>query len=213
MAQTGERPAATYIKNYISTRLNATRLNTTPLYEAIRYDNIWFEKFPPNLHEWSRGAPDFVLPVEYDAKPIYFKTEIKLKDQEYRKTQWGGITPNGSIVPNYGCASYYLDVVPVYKNMKDFCQKSGVPTSKFIIAFGNPTTNAYHLITLASIDYLLINGWNSTPIAIFAEGYGQPAYLIPKNATMALDKLTPNDFLAMSMHQVIMPPCSPVATE
>jgi hypothetical protein len=200
MAEAGEELAATYIKNYIEAQFSPTQLHN-----PIRYDNLWFESFPPENNEWVKGVPDYVLAIETAGGAQYFKTEIKLKVQEFRKTSRGGTTTKGSYVPNYGCSSYYLDVTPVHSNMVLFCNQTNIPASKFIIAFINPDEADYRLITLEEINNLLSNGWNGTPIATFAEGYGQPAYLIPKDATRALNTLTQNDLLALAMNYVVIP--------
>lgn len=202
MAEEGELPAATYILNYIKSIIGETG-NTEPL----RYDTLWFEKYPLDQveNEWVKGTPDFILPIQNNGNAKYFKTEIKIKAQEFRKTQYGGTTGKGSFVPRYGCASFYLDVEPVYRNMIDFSQRTGLPKSKFIIAFVNEENTEHYLITLEQIETLLTNGWNGIDIATFWEGYGQKAYLIPKDATKALNTFNSETLLDLAMDSSILP--------
>lgn len=200
MAEAHEGPAAAYIKNYIETQFLPAQSHN-----PIRYDNLWFEAFPPEENAWVRGAPDFVIAIETADGTRFFKTEVKLKDQEFRMTARGGTTRKGSSIPNYGCVSYYLDVTPVHSNMVEFCERSGIHPSNFIVAFINIADNEYQIITLNEINNLISNGWNNVPLAIYGEGYGQRAYLIPKDATRALNTLSQNDLLSMAMNNAALP--------
>lgn len=202
MAEAGELPAAKHIADYIGSIFNVEEGQ-----EPIRYDNIWFNQYPMEEveNEWVKGVPDYAIPIHQPAKQLFYKVEIKLKAQEFRKTQYGGTTPKGSVVPRYGCPSFYLDVEPVYRNMTNFCDNSGLPTSKFIIAFVSTENNSYHLITLDQVTKLIKNGWNGHSIATFYEGYGQRAYLIPKNATKTLDRFNKEELLQLSIDTVIRP--------
>ena len=128
------------------------------------------------------------------SKEKYILVEIKLKSQEYRKTSIGGATRNGSIVPNYGCNSYYLDVIPVHRNMNDFVLKTNNKPSAFIIAFVKEDFSEINIISLAKINKMIKSGWNQNgqniDLCIYGEGYGKKAYLIPKDATTNGDKIT-----------------------
>ena len=169
-----------------------------------RYDKKWLNE---NI-EWTKGCPDYKVKIEFTSEQVLL-FEVKIKNKEFLKTLTGGATRNGSVVPNYGCTSYYLDVEPVYKNMNDFCINTKISSNSFVIAFVKaPNTNQENteirVISLAKLNYLLQhnNGnkeWNNQPICYFKEGYGQGTYLIPKTATTDLDKLTIVDIQKMTM--------------
>ena len=93
-----------------------------------RFDELWFEAYSPDENEWVKGCPDFIGSLTHRETRFLF-IELKIKDDGiFRKTCTGGATKNGSVIPNYGCQSFYLDIVPVYRNMKDFCLKTSLPT-------------------------------------------------------------------------------------
>jgi len=191
MAKSGEEKAIKVICNLFAKILDVPRNNI----KYKRLDNIWFESCDINNHEyeWVKGAPDFVIKIFLPEKK-YISVEIKLKSQEYRKTTSGGITKNGSIIPNYGCSSYYLDVVPVYKNMNDFVSKTDRKYPSFVIAFVKDDFSEVNFISLSMINKIIKGGWNNDgkniDICIYGEGYGRDTYLIPKDATTKGGKLT-----------------------
>lgn len=153
-----------------------------------RLDDIWFEHNDINLaeNEWVKGVSDYLITIVLNQKK-YLLVEIKLKSEEYRKTMYGGTTRNGSRVSNYGCSSYYLDVVPVHRNMNDFASRTNTNFSSFIIAFVKDDFSEINIISLAKINDMIENGWRKNddfiPICTFGEGYGKVAYLIPKSST------------------------------
>ena len=164
-----------------------------------RYDEEWFEKYDINktVNEWVKGASDYLVNINVlgSNQVHYSYVEIKYKTETFRKTKGGGTTRSGSVVPDYGCESYYLDVVPVWKNICDFISRNGIPSSSFWLAFVNENISDVHLISAAKIYRILQNGWNGQLIGEYGEGYGQIAYLIPKDATIRLADLTFNDVL------------------
>ena len=157
-----------------------------------RFDELWFEAYSPDENEWVKGCPDFIGSLTHRETRFLF-IELKIKDDGiFRKTCTGGATKNGSVIPNYGCQSFYLDIIPVYRNMKDFCLKTSLPTSSFLILFAkkNASPEDMYLITLAEIDIILDTGWRGIKIAEFGEEYGQKTYLIPQDATRLLPTIT-----------------------
>jgi len=144
------------------------------------------------------------------SKEKYILVEIKLKSQEYRKTSIGGTTKNGSIVSNYGCNSYYLDVIPVHRNMNDFVLKTNNKPSAFIIAFVKEDFSEINIISLAKINKMIKSGWNQNgkniDLCIYGEGYGQKAYLIPKDATTNGDKITKEQLENILLEDYPQPP-------
>lgn len=162
--------------------------------EYSRYDEIWFKKFDPSIpeNEWVRGASDYVIEIE---KKRYVYAEIKIKSVKFKKTVTGGKTKKGSEITNYGCESFYLDIVPVYQNMCLFVNKVHIDSDKFIIFFINEEMSEVHAISLKELQELIKSGYNSKPICIFSEGYGTntkygaaPNYLIPINCTHKVDE-------------------------
>lgn len=161
--------------------------------ENERYDEIWFEKFDPNLpeNEWVRGASDYVIKIDNEK---YVYAEIKLKSVKFRKTKNGGITQKGSVIAKYGCESFYLDIVPVYRNMCAFVEKTKIESRNFIIFFINETLSEVHAISLEEVQSMVKNGFKGQKLCIFTEGYGTdtiygaaPNYLIPEQATESLN--------------------------
>ena len=195
MAEDGEEPVANAILTHIQNQLNA--INGT----VIRLDNLWFEQYDIDVpaNEWAKGTPDYVISINNQGTLHFLHTEIKIKDQEFRKTVNGGTSRGGSIIPNYGCESFYLDIIPVYRNMLDFAQRTGLPKSKFIIDFFSRPYGTHHIITLEKIEAIILNGWNGIQIGTYGEGYGQNTYLIPKNATQNLNTLSAQSILALSI--------------
>ena len=162
--------------------------------EYSRYDEIWFEKYNPSFpeNEWVKGASDYVIEIE---KQRYIYAEIKIKSQKFKKTVQGGMTKKGSYITPYGCESFYLDIVPVYKNMCEFVEKVCIDSNKFVIFFVNEKMEEVYAISLKEIKKLIKDGYRSKPICIFSEGYGTsteygaaPNYLIPVDATHKVDE-------------------------
>lgn len=200
MADNGEEIAIKKICDLFSTILDISRDNV----KYVRLDEIWFKKY--NIeeieNEWVKGVSDFVIQITI-SKEQYILVEIKLKSQEYRKTSTGGTTRNGSLVSNYGCNSYYLDVIPVHKNMNNFVSKTNNNFSAFIIAFVKEDFSEINIISLAKINKMIKDGWEKNGekinIYIFGEGYGQNAYLIPKDATT-----DGNDISKQELERILM---------
>ena len=167
-----------------------------------RFDKLWFNAYSPKDNEWVKGCPDFICALSNRERKFLF-IELKIKDDGiFRKTLRGGVTKIGSVIPNYGCLSFYLDIIPVYKNMKDFCVNTLLPTSNFLILFAK--NNADHkdmfLITLAEIDTIIQTGWKGIKIAEFGEEYGQKTYLIPQDATTPLPNIT-EEYIYSLLHE------------
>ncbi|MFJ8263371.1 hypothetical protein ACIQ4I_15685 [Rummeliibacillus sp. NPDC094406] len=166
--------------------------------DFTRYDEEWFEKYDINdkTNEWVKGASDYLLNINITGNDTVFSyVEIKYKTQTFRKTISGGTTLSGSVIPNYGCESYYLDVFPVWNNICDFISRNSIPTNSFWLAFVNEDISDARLISAAKISKIIKNGWNGQPIGEYGEGYGQKAYLIPEVATVRLAELTLNEVL------------------
>ena len=163
----------------------------------LRYDKIRFDQFkdlslPEN--QWVKGAPDYV--IRFGEPSRYLYSEIKIKNERFRKTCHGGITQAGSVISNYGCESFYLDIVPVYRNMCMFVDKIHLNKDQFIIFFASEDMREIRAITLQEIQDLIEKGYNSEPICIYSEGYGtitengRPAdnYLIPVDSTHEMNQ-------------------------
>ena len=157
--------------------------------EKIKYDRLdkkCFKKYRIEDNGWVKGSPDFIIALFLDGEKYLF-IEIKLKSKEFKKTLTGGKTKEGSVITKYGCLSYYLDIEPVYGNMIRFCKNTGLDTSKFLIAFISEDLIEIKIISLAKIENIIKKGWNNNgketiQVCTYGEGYGQNAYLIPKNA-------------------------------
>lgn len=201
MAEDGEEPVAKDLLKHILTKLNITDG------KSIRLDNLWFERYniDDSVNEWAKGTPDYVLSIPHKETSLNLHTEIKIKDQVFRKTLSGGTTRGGSAIPRYGCVSFYLDIEPVYRNMLDFSRKSNLHLSKFVIDFYNKESRTHHLITLEKLQTIISEGWNGIPIGTFGEGYGQVTYLIPQGATQELTNFSVADILLMSAPTIALP--------
>lgn len=160
--------------------------------EKIRYDEIWFGQFAPDVQQnaWVRGASDYVIRIDGER---YVYAEIKLKSIKFQKTKFGGTTQRGSVIANYGCESFYLDIVPVYENMCAFVEKTKIESRSFLIFFIDDQLSEVHVISLEKIQSMIKNGFQGNPLCIFSEGYGTdtrygaaPNYLIPELATESL---------------------------
>lgn len=172
-----------------------------------RFDKLWFDVYSPDENEWVKGCPDFIGSLTHRETRFLF-VELKIKDDGiFRMTHKGGVTKNGSVIPNYGCQSFYLDIIPVYRNMKNFCLKTSLPTHSFLILFAKkdaPPEDMY-LITLAEIDIILDMGWKGIKIAEFGEEYGQKTYLIPQDATRLLTTITKEYLYSLLNQDSFMP--------
>lgn len=197
MAKVGEANAMKEVCRLLSEKFKTKPDDIT----FERYDELWFEQYDieDQNNEWVKGASDYLIKIQ-GVNEQYSLLEIKLKSQEYRKTQWGGKTPNGTPVPKYGCTSYYLDIIPVWRNMNDFVEHVGIEKQSFIVAFVKEDLSEIMFISLAKINDLVSNGWKkdkNTKITLgtFSEGYGREAYLIPKDSTKNIVEITSENFL------------------
>lgn len=161
------------------------------IFEKTRYDEIWFRRYSVNNEKWVRGASDYLIRIDRNK---YVYAEIKLKSVLFRKTLTGGKTKKGSEIANYGCESFYLDVVPVYKNMCAFVEKANIDSRNFLIFFVDEEVSRVYVISLDEIQQLIKNGYKGQKLCVFSEGYGTkteygaaPNYLIPKLATTELN--------------------------
>ena len=182
MAKEGEPIAMEAIQNRLLTYYGLIN-------QAKRYDEIYFKKYSPENEEnaWIRGASDYV--IEIDGEEVLI--EIKLKNQKFRKTKGGGKTQDGSMIRDYGCESYYLDIEPVFKNMCDFCSHENISPESFIIFFCGDDNRELRYISLARVIDLVNNGYKGEPLTEFGEGYGintesgrAITYLIPEDTTI-----------------------------
>lgn len=164
-----------------------------------RYDEIWFNKYDPSFseNEWVRGASDYY--IKFNNRIIY--AEIKIKAIKFHKTVNGGVTRKGSQIAKYGCESFYIDIVPVYKNMCDFVKKTSIDPNSFLIFFIDDEMTDVNAISLREIKALEKNGFNGEKLCVFSEGYGTrteygaaPNYLIPEVCTNDL-KIDMNQYL------------------
>lgn len=188
MAEKGEPEAIDEIKKQIIKLTNGATVNVT------RYDELWFGQYSPkDKYDWLRGAPDYCIEIIKDNQTVNLYVEIKIKDKKFRKTKTGGLTCKNSInVEKYGCESYYLDIVPVHRNMNLFCQRLGIDKKDFVIAFVNTYYSEIDFISLAKVNELIENGWNSKNISKYTEGYNERCYLIPEYATSSLKNTNEN---------------------
>jgi len=172
--------------------------------QYYRVDKIYFKKYNVCNDDWIKGSPDYLIVINID-KSKYMYIEIKLKAFEFRKTIIGGTTSAGSIITNYGCPSYYLDIEPVYMNMCKFCINEKIVTKYFIIIFVSDQLTEFRIISLNKIDLLIKKGFldkknNYVPLCKFGEGYGKTTYLIPKDST--------TDIKAINKQQLFFELCS-----
>lgn len=182
MAKEGEPIAMEAIQKRLATYYGLLR-------QAKRYDEQYFEKYDPQNadNSWVRGASDYA--VEIDGEEVLI--EIKLKNQKFRMTNGGGITRDGSIIRDYGCESFYLDIIPVYKNMCEFCAHEGIDPASFIIFFCGDDNTELRYISLAKINELVNYGYKGSQLTEYGEGYGTNTengraitYLIPEDTTI-----------------------------
>lgn len=206
MARQNEEKAIIQVVELIKAKLG----NYLQDISYTRYDEIIHEKFPPEKNEWAKGCPDYLIKTvikDSENQSQYILFEIKLKAEEYRKTTTGGETQKHTIITKYNCPSYYLDIVPVLRNMNDFCEQIKIDKLSFIVAFVPMNTNntidvnGIMVASLWRINYILENGWfyidNTNgnkrvdfQLCEYGEGYGQVTYLIPKSATTNLKDIT-----------------------
>lgn len=198
MARDGEQPAIEALVRKMNKRFSD---NIIP----VRYDNIWFERYDPKHIEWVKGCSDYYLCISSsENNNIYMYTEVKIKNTCFDATIKGG-TRSGQQVSNYGCASFYLDIVPVYSNMNQFCEIANIDKNNFLIMFTDSSFNSIRLISLLEINSLLQNGWNGVRISEFGAGYGSRSYLIPIDATHKVEDLTVNQIRNYSANALSLP--------
>ena len=162
-------------------------LNTSLQFE--RFDQNWFNLFPPEIESWVRGVPDYQIKLS-DGNVLW--TELKIKDHAFRKTAQGGTTKQGHVIPNYGCESFYLDVEPVWKNMNLFCEKTGLSERHFFLFFATPEDIRY--IPLYIINQMMKQHFwihpktkeQMTLMSDYQEGYGKTCMLIPHICTASI---------------------------
>lgn len=200
MAKEGEEPAIKYICSALSQVLGVDESKVI----YTRYDEIWFGKYNLKEYEWVKGCPDYSVEFALSDKQ-YCYVEIKLKAIEFLKTMHGGYTQNGSRVRNYGCTSYYLDIDPVYTNIKAFAEKLGHSKASIWLGFVKTDLSEVRLITLHSLQEIIEHGWRGAPLCQFAEGYGLPTYLIPKDATVDISSLNQSMISSSTMDNFILP--------
>ena len=170
----------------------------------LRLDKLWFNSHSPEKEFWVKGCPDYLV----DFSPHgYMAVELKLKNQEFRMTTFGGTTRNGTIIKKYGCPSFYLDKSPVYENMVLFCQKTKLPQKAFNIIFLGTTDNqnSIRTMSLSELTQLIKSGWNGQSLQEYGEGYGQQTYLIPKDATKDLGELSFERILSLTVSKPFIP--------
>ena len=185
MAKEGEQPAIEALVRKFNERFSD---NIVP----IRYDNLWFERYDPNQVEWVKGCSDYYLDISSNGNDsVYMYVEVKIKNTTFDATITGGIR-SGQQISKYGCASFYLDVVPVHRNMNDFCERANINKSHFIIMFTDSKFETIRLISLSEINSLIQNGWKGAVISEFGANYGKRSYLIPIDATHNIDNLSDN---------------------
>lgn len=175
--------------------------------EVRRLDDYWFDVYSPDKVEWVKGCPDyFGLIFSGNIRFLFFELKIK-KNGEFLLTKTGGKTKLGTQISKYGCTSFYLDIVPVLKNMNDFCDNAGLPKDKFLVLFAEPGAgaNGINLISLDAINSMIANGWNGMAIQQFGEGYGKPTYLIPREAMTSLTDLTSTQIMGLASERSILP--------
>lgn len=207
MAKEGELSAMEAIEKRLSTYYGL-------FIHATRYDEQYFEKYDPQNvdNSWVRGASDYAIKI--DGEDILI--EIKLKNKKFRKTNGGGVTRDGSIIRDYGCESFYLDINPVYKNMCEFCTHEGINPASFIIFFCGDDNNELRYISLAKINELVIDGYKGSPLTEYGEGYGintengrAITYLIPEDTTIDISdrrivfQMKNEDRLSYILHRYI----------
>jgi hypothetical protein len=206
MAENGEPIAIQKICNILSKKLG---INIDDI-KNERYDDLWFSKFSldDENNECVKGAPDYIVSLNKETEFLLF--EIKIKAQEFRKTNTGGTTQGNSIIPKYGCPSYYIDIVPVLKNMNDFCIQANIEQKSFIISFIKEDFSEIRLISLAKINSLISDGWTrrddkKISICKYGEGYGADTYLIPKDATLDLNEIKKEQLLKILISKKPVP--------
>lgn len=182
MGKNGELPAIQEVCRQLATSLNVN-------VGFIRYDESWFQSLDMSVEEWIKGVSDYIINV-YNCGGLY--AEVKIKDKGvFRKTKTGGTTQQGSVIPMYGCESFYLDIYPVYDHVMSFTRAFNINPESFLFFFVLLSTKNIYVISIAEIGNLIQNGYKGIPLCIYGEGYGtlddygNPAvtYLIPVDAT------------------------------
>lgn len=201
LAKAGEKDAMA--------KIFQTLKRSFPNAKYSRYDIAWFSFVKPSSTEWVHGVSDYV--VAFSKEEGIF-AEIKLKQKMFRKTKFGGTTANGSLVPNYGCESAYLDERPVFSNVRTFLEMFSISKDSFFFFFVGAETNLTYAISIAEIETLLENGYNGTAIGTFGEGYGTKVgngravcYLLPINAMHILGQNDKEYFENKTTPKIILP--------
>lgn len=198
MAREGEQLAIEALVRKINERFTD---NITP----VRYDNLWFERYDPRNIEWVKGCSDYYLDISSgESNSIYMYIEVKIKNTCFDATINEGIR-SGQRVANYGCVSFYLDIVPVYGNMNKFCELTNIDKNNFIIMFTDSNFNSIRLISLSEVNNLVQNGWNGVEISEFGAGYGRRSYLIPIDATHMVEDLSGEQIRNYTSTMISMP--------
>ena len=195
MARNGEQPAIEALVKKFNERFSD---NIVP----IRYDDIWFERYNPNQVEWVKGCSDYYLDISSNGNDsVYMYVDVKIKYTTFDATVYGGIR-SGQQISKYGCASFYLDIVPVHRNMNDFCERANINKGNFIIMFTDAKFETIRLISLAEINNLIHNGWKGSIISEFGASYGERSYLIPIDATYRVEDLSDNQIRNYLSHTI-----------
>lgn len=175
--------------------------------DVVRYDELWFEKYSPEENEWVRGCPDYYIQTENGE---VFYIEVKVKSKPWDATIGGN---KWKRIPRYGCASHYLDEEPVYKNMNDFCVKTGLNKNNFLIVFSDINKKDLRVISLQEIVNLISTGYLNSPIGRYSGGYGinnngerATSFLIPVDAMKNANDSGLNEYLSKHFeNKVILP--------
>ena len=201
LAKEGEKPAMQ--------KIIALLLPSFPNIKYHRYDEFWFNFVEPEKESWVRGVSDFAVAFS-ESSGIF--AEIKIKSKMFRKTKTGGTTQNGSIIPNYGCESAYLDKQPVFENVGKFLEMFSIPKSSFFFFFDSTETGKVYAISIAEIEELLSEGFDGVAIGMFGEGYGTKTedgravcYLLPIDAMHVLGTNDKEYFEGKTTEKIIIP--------
>lgn len=176
--------------------------------QVKRFDELIFGEFPPEESEWAKGSPDFMISIAVGGELRYVYPEVKTKAQEFRKTLTGGLTASGQHIAKYECTSYYLDEVPVYENMVNFAQATGIDEDSFILIFADPELEDLRYVSLRHLREMVEMGWeladgSVVPLCKYGDGYGATTWLIPKEATRSVWDMTLDNLkLILSRHLV-----------
>lgn len=136
-----------------------------------------------------RGVPDLKLIV--NGIPYY--VEIKIKRSRYRNTIRGSRTVNA-----YGCASQYLDIVPVYENLLAFSDHFSINKESIILLYCvNPKANKNMKLPLNPSDWVfegidlktLKMNIDANRYQQYGQGYGHTTWLVRCDDLISLKDL------------------------